>query len=268
MLKSNINITSNIYIRNSPELRNDLEYVQKITGAKRLRSIQSAYFGLQSIPFTSVQKNIVSGNQVCSAAKNGEMSYGPATVDGTIKWVNRCEYTACARYDRCLSLAGAEPMQRSSTETSSSDEESDLRDFFRKLGIQIQEDTVIFERDRNRSKLKDTEECDQTYTPPAEQSASEVKEAGNQYQLITTPDCIIHAPLESHIILNSGPGTGKTYTIIQRLIYLLEQDMCSAEEIYILCYTFRKKSGGKQAGRGGCRGGNPAVSLSYLCSDV
>ncbi|MGN0584508.1 MAG: UvrD-helicase domain-containing protein, partial [Ruminococcus sp.] len=40
-----------------------------------------------------------------------------------------------------------------------------------------------------------------------------------------------------HIILNSGPGTGKTYTIIQRLIYILANGLCPADEIYILCYT-------------------------------
>ena len=38
-------------------------------------------------------------------------------------------------------------------------------------------------------------------------------------------------------IITGGPGTGKTYTIIQRLIYLLEHELCAAEEIYILCYT-------------------------------
>lgn len=238
MLKSNINISSNIYIRSCRDIRKDKEYLQRITGAQRIRDLQNRFTGLESLTFSPVQESIASGNVICAYAKNGEMSYGPVMKEGRMHWINRCENETCPRYTSCTSVPGAQPIHREIRMDNASEEErEELREFFQRLGIQIQEDTVIFERDRNRSKLKDMEECEQTYTPPAEQPVTEVKEAGNQYQVITTPDCIIHAPLESHIILNSGPGTGKTYTIIQRLIYLLEQDMCSAEEIYILCYT-------------------------------
>lgn len=72
---------------------------------------------------------------------------------------------------------------------------------------------------------------------PTEQSAEEIQQASGQYREITAPDSIISAPIDSHIILNSDPGTGKTYTIIQRLIYILANELCDADKIYILCYT-------------------------------
>ena len=49
---------------------------------------------------------------------------------------------------------------------------------------------------------------------------------------------IIKAPLANHIIINAAPGTGKTYTAIERLKYVISQtepeDICT---ILMLCYT-------------------------------
>lgn len=230
MSESNIIIKSNIYIRSNPDIRKDRQYTEKITGAKRLREIKGHYVGLASIPFTPIQNEIVKGNQRCSYARNGEMSYGPVMVSGNLRWLNRCEYIACPGYNGCR----PQNISRNRLAENVVEEEKSLQDFFEKLGIIINDDTIEFKRDRNTAK---TEESPKEYTAPTEQVAKEILEAGREYVEITEPDCIISAPLDSHIILNSGPGTGKTYTIIQRLIYILANDLCPADEIYILCYT-------------------------------
>ena len=230
MIKYNISITSNIYIRNDPDIRKDRKYTEKVTGAKRLRDMRQRYTGFESIPLTSVQEQILSGNQTCSYAKDGEMSFGPVMVDGNLRWQSRCEYTACPGFNGCIpQVIPREPIIEDDAE-----EKKNLQEFFEALGIIIQDDVVVFERDRNTAKV---EENPKQYTVPTEQAVEEIKEISKQYIEITVPDCVVSAPLDSHIILNSGPGTGKTYTIIQRLIYILANNLCPADEICILCYT-------------------------------
>lgn len=235
MIKSNISIASNIYIRSDPDIRRDRKYTEKITGAKLLNDIRRRYVGFEAIPLTQVQNQILSGNQTCSYAKNGEMSFGPVMVDGVLRWQSRCEYTSCPGFNGCIPR---EIPRETVTEDDAEDKKS-LQEFFKKLGITIQDDTVVFERNRNTAK---TEESPKEYTAPAEQTVEELKEQSRQFFEITTPDPIVSAPLDSHILLNSGPGTGKTYTIIQRLIYILANKLCLADEIYILCYTRSAKS--------------------------
>lgn len=230
MIGSNICFKSNIYVRSDPDLRKDLQYAGKITGAKRLSEIQDQYTGLSSIPFTMIQNKIVKGNQRCSYAKNGEMSYGPVMINGDLRWINRCEYSGCPGIEGCR----PQEILRDRITEDSSEEDKSLQDFFEKLGIIINDDTIVFERDRNTA---ETEESPKEYSEPTEPAAEEIFKASKEYVEITEPDCIISAPLDSHIILNSGPGTGKTYTIIQRLIYILANNLCPADEIYILCYT-------------------------------
>lgn len=236
MIKSNISITSNIYIRKNPDIRKDSEYVKKIIGAKRIREIQKHYIGFEMIPLTDAQKEIASGNVTCALAKNGEMSFGPVMRDGIIRWENRCEYITCPHFnnDCCPQI-----IHRESLIDSDIEDRQNLQDFSKKLGIIIQDETVLFERDKNVEKL---EEPPKNYAAPVEQSVKEVKDASKKYIQIAESDCIIYSPLESHIILNSGPGTGKTYTIVQRLIHILKNNLCAAEEIYVLCYTRSAKN--------------------------
>ncbi len=230
MIKSNINITSNIYIRSDPDIRKDRKYTEKITGVKLLRDIRKRYTGFEAIPLTQVQNQILSGNQTCSNAKDGEMSFGPVMINGSLRWTSRCEYTACPGFNDCV----PQDIPRELVIEDDSEEKKNLQEFFEKLGIIIQDDTVVFERDRNTAK---TEESPKEYTAPTEQAVEVIRESSKKYLEITEPDCIVSASLNSHIILNSGPGTGKTYTIIQRLIHILANNLCPADEIYILCYT-------------------------------
>lgn len=193
MIKSNISIASNIYIRSNPDIRKDRKYTKKITGARRLRDIRQRYTGFDSIPLTSVQEQILSGNQTCSYAKNGEMSFGPVMVDGDLCWQSRCEYTACPGFNGCVPRA---IRRKPATEDDAEDKKS-LQEFFKKLGIIIQDDVVVFERDRNTARV---EENPKEYIAPTEQAVEEIKEISKQYIEITTPDCIVSAPLDSELV--------------------------------------------------------------------
>lgn len=234
MIKSNIGIKSNIYIRSDSILKKDKQYVEKITGARRLAQIQGQQGFFDRVKLTEVQKEIASKTVICSKAKNGEMSYGPVMVNGSLQWVNRCEYTACLSYKTCTANRSLKIILRSVREENEAEDPESLHEFLKALGIVISDNAVEFKKDKNTAKI---EESPKTYTPPKEQTAEEIKTASRKYTEITEPSRIISAPINSHIVLNSGPGTGKTYTIIRRLIYILSNNLCPAERIYILCYT-------------------------------
>ena len=239
MVESNINIVSNIYVRSDPDIKKDRQYTEKITGATRIKEIQNRYYGLNRIPLTDVQNKIAQESSTCSYAENGEMSFGPVLVDGVLKWKNRCESSNCRIYEKCVSGRVPKIIPRESLAEEDIKEEENLQKFSESLGIKIQDDTVVFERDRN---TRNVEENIKEYVKPTELSATSTVKDGKKYIKITEPDCIINSPLNSHIILNSGPGSGKTYTIIQRLIHILSNRLCPAEEIYILCYTRSAKN--------------------------
>ena len=48
---------------------------------------------------------------------------------------------------------------------------------------------------------------------------------------------VIEADVSERLIVNAGPGTGKTWSLIQRIIYLVNKLYVDPETIQILCFT-------------------------------
>jgi superfamily I DNA/RNA helicase len=48
---------------------------------------------------------------------------------------------------------------------------------------------------------------------------------------------IIRADEQEHIVVNAGPGTGKTYTLIQKIVYMVNTLNVDPEEILVLCFS-------------------------------
>lgn len=53
----------------------------------------------------------------------------------------------------------------------------------------------------------------------------------------STQQHIIESNTAERIIVNAGPGTGKTWTLIERLIYLINYGETVAEDILVLCFS-------------------------------
>ena len=45
------------------------------------------------------------------------------------------------------------------------------------------------------------------------------------------------ATTEGPVLITAGPGTGKTYTLVQRVIYLIEEHGVRPEEIFVATFT-------------------------------
>ena len=56
-------------------------------------------------------------------------------------------------------------------------------------------------------------------------------------QRIESAENIISSDIESRILVNAGPGTGKTHTVIERLKHLAKNDIIDPEYVFVLCFS-------------------------------
>ena len=128
MIKSNINISSNIYIRRHRDLYFDKQYIEQVVGANRLKEIKNRYSGsLSSIKLNKAQDEIANGTVKCSYDKSGEISYGPVLQNGSMCWENRCENISCAYYKICSTEQNFKAISREPVPMEDTQEEDDLR---------------------------------------------------------------------------------------------------------------------------------------------
>lgn len=53
----------------------------------------------------------------------------------------------------------------------------------------------------------------------------------------TAQNTVIKADPLRRSIINAGPGTGKTWTLIEKIIYMIENNLVEADRILVLCYS-------------------------------
>ncbi len=57
------------------------------------------------------------------------------------------------------------------------------------------------------------------------------------YEEIEEPKILIESPSESRILVNGGPGVGKTFTVIERLAFLAETEIVDLNSVVVLCFS-------------------------------
>lgn len=72
---------------------------------------------------------------------------------------------------------------------------------------------------------------------PAVPKPAAVKEINYSSFIETTQDEIIEAEHTERSIVNAGPGTGKTWTLIEKIIYMINEGQAAAENILVLCFS-------------------------------
>lgn len=236
---SNVSVKPNVYVRRDDELRRDTEYVGKITGADLLKKIKKNYYGIEAVKLSDVQENIAANQCVCTYAKNGEMSFGPVRRgDGSVAWVNRCGYTQCPRFESCEGREDIQTRRGAAGENASEEkarEKRDLADFFGPIGV-TWSDKGIYNKNLGKKAEGANSGNDEDHTEYTAQNVPGARD-GKFYEKISNPSRVINAPILSHIVINSAPGSGKTYTVIGRLIYIIEKQLCPADSICVLCRT-------------------------------
>ncbi|MCL1881013.1 MAG: hypothetical protein FWF76_02415 [Oscillospiraceae bacterium] len=107
MLKSNITVASNIYVRRFPQVQNDDEFVRRVYGHKALNVLKTRFPKSYAAKFTKPQIEEVRQRVGCRNSKNKERVWGRVWVDGKLAWSCRCENTACHKYEECMKLPNA-----------------------------------------------------------------------------------------------------------------------------------------------------------------
>ncbi|MCL1831507.1 MAG: hypothetical protein FWG45_01190 [Oscillospiraceae bacterium] len=116
MLKSNITIAPNIYVRSSADINKDEEFVRQVYGYKALNALRAKLPKTKpngDPSFTRPQTEEMRQNVTCRLGKTREHVYGKSEVDGKVVWSCRCEYNACHNYEKCMTLPNAVRIDRS-----------------------------------------------------------------------------------------------------------------------------------------------------------
>jgi hypothetical protein len=106
MTKSNIQITSNIFIRNNSNVLNDTNFLSKITGILSLNQLSRdiQINSLSKAQLTDWQEKLLNNTIQCSYYKpNNSATHGIVLINDKFVWSCRCEAVTCRKYKACTS---------------------------------------------------------------------------------------------------------------------------------------------------------------------
>ena len=233
MSASNVNIVSNIYIR-KPEsvegtrdnLNLDPDFVAQVSGATALAVVKKKSFGISSrIKLSYVQERELAESTPCTYSLKGEIPFGKVMRDGVLQYECRCENTTCKRFALC----NPKRFDRDAVEIIDEPVALQNTDIF--TWVDFFENKAEAEERKQINSVPDDETVD----------IKEITKDTSEFIQIDSTQAIteiIQSDIGSHILVNAGPGAGKTYTAIQRLLFVIGQvppDEC--DRILVLCYT-------------------------------
>ncbi|GHV54737.1 hypothetical protein FACS1894216_15360 [Synergistales bacterium] len=246
MSKSNITIASNVYNRVNDNILRDPNFVAKITDAAALKKLVPQLSDKLSPPdvkFSPWQSEALIESLSCWGNKGrNDTTHGLARVNDKYVWSCRCENSACqegkdCNYEYCMSDANAMRIVREPN---------------------VVEDKAVNDAPHLSFEYEYLGDISQIFEPPAEEEIETAAEEEPEpqeyltqpvvsdekgYTKIAEPTQIITAAIGSHILVNAGPGTGKTYTIIRRLEHIAKtQAVNDFGAVLVLCYTNAAKN--------------------------
>jgi len=268
MNNSNIKVRSNIYPRNG-RLAGDSEFVKRVRGRKALEKLLYLTSLKPERDLTDAQRSQLENDIKCFYNKKEDFTWGLAVRNGTEQWVCRCENHSCRFFDRCRPGITEEEINQLKqrrfekqnavfvTETEihrgfsarhsklfmeECDEKadkdstgSDIPDYGTVTGYKDIGQSSIAEKkqDSKKAPFHDIEVIDVSGIVHGT-ADSEVLNTGEDHAQME----VIRAPYESRIFVNAGPGTGKTYTLIERIKYLTRgENAIDTEEMIVLGFS-------------------------------
>ncbi|MGH4050192.1 MAG: UvrD-helicase domain-containing protein [Clostridium sp.] len=241
LIKSNITISSNIYNRTNKSVENDVEFVKNVSGHEALTVLKSKLRGaLINAKLSDIQLEEQLQGTSCSKAKSGEVTHGQVLIDGKIKWVCRCEYINCSKL--CSERKSHPQIVRKKTENNfiveSSFEFDSVNYEYLGLDFTVTDIGEIIEPPTSTQTI--SSKIDSIYVNKTTEAEPAVETS--KFDKVAESTIIIKADINSKILVNAGPGTGKTYTVIQRILYIIKNELASPDCVLILCYTRAAKA--------------------------
>lgn len=251
-MDSNITLRSNVYINQSAQ-RDDKRFLQHITDYRVLKRYKGSSYGFQNNIswMTPVQLEILRQGQPNCSLEKGTMSWGVPV--GGERMVCRCEQYDCPRFSICSKYSNFSLVSREIEKETAPQPEQ-----VTPLGLYTEQPEVIpevdespeFEEQNESTKIEekngDSASIEPIHAEPAPEvdeeattEHTETREIKSQVQpterQVVSQEIIINANIHDRIWVNAGPGTGKTYTVIQRLKKLLNDGIEGS--ILVLCFS-------------------------------
>lgn len=237
MSRSNIDVRSNIYVRNpqtfsqskdAPE--RDRRFAAEIMDADCLRLLMDrAEQNNVDLDISEVQWQLLV-IKPCEYCSTGEMTHGLVRRDGQLSVECRCSVEGCPHADMCG--------RTEFTEEEKDKAEDDLYKELAQLGLDIKDIFADPESKGEKNENSDEDEEHSAYSVDPEAIEQLMKDK-DEYFEISAADAesrVIGAPLSDVIFLNGTAGAGKTYTAVERLARVLEKDN-EHPKVLMLCCT-------------------------------
>lgn len=269
MYDSNISIKSNIYPRKG-YLHEDKEFISKIRDKKFLKQlVEKASLGKLQINtlLSNSQKFILERDfEKCYYNKDGDYTWGIANVNGEEKLVCKCREIECKRFLECRPDISPEEIEEIKQENRFIElkKVAELRKK-EKVENQLFLDIHLKRKDKQNKNNKNTKGTEVIKLPSMSTNVNIQKDYSSQKkeeskktdissidlkekkdkinkQTFDTDrdlqDVVIRAPIDKKILVNAGPGTGKTYTLVERLKYMIAKIKdVDPQEIMVLSFS-------------------------------
>ncbi|MCD8378041.1 MAG: UvrD-helicase domain-containing protein [Candidatus Gastranaerophilales bacterium] len=253
---STVAFKSNLQIISAKSIREDKRFLASVRDPFGLEFMRK-----RNLPMTPIQ--LVEFNKAsmhCVYAFEGDYPFGTVIdKNGAEKVVCKCININCGNFAQCRPDFKPEEMR-------SSDENSALKDAVqRALSIFSAESEPDDDQDGDISAASlifdstETDAPDSTISSetPVQLSTEDeiaVDEQENEQQkseeapetiedatfasfTVVEQGVIIRSAPEKRSVVNAGPGTGKTWTLIEKVKYMLNDDNVDPENILILCFS-------------------------------
>ncbi len=252
MVKSNVMPVSNVYVLKDDFCR-DKDFQAQVRGRDNIRLMLRTLAGLNFIQgevsleqhldkLTDLQRKEYEQGMACFYQKDkSDMFFGPVKSENGITVECRCYHTECKFFKRCRpgfdpgkdelpivrpdTWIPPEPRQeekyKPSREIPTDREEREMP--CDSDGVTGNTETFSFEPEPDVGDLPFLDLA-------ADESEKKCDDEGQKK--------IIRSAAETGMLVLAGPGTGKTYSVIEKLKYLVEEDdSLEAENIFLLCFT-------------------------------
>lgn len=268
-VRSNITIKSNVYVHKT-KFGFDKDFVRQVRGYPALKKLRECMGTFHHCSLTNAQEEeLASGSPYCCADKSGDMAWGTVIENNEPVFVCKCEKTDCEGFVRCSSLPKFRPIKRFQVIETVKKDEWIAPDFgllryldpedkivylnrkeeIRKLKYDKSEDAsdeiISKEKHISRDVTEDSDQSPGSIQKPnlklvqTKATSKETKESVRavRYEKIDDPNPIIEGGIREKVIVNAGPGTGKTYSVIKRLGFIINNELANPDNILVLCYS-------------------------------
>lgn len=232
-MESNITITSNIYPIKSRYLNEDKKYLNKVEGYEALSLLKQK----TRYELNSEQEIQYSNGQQCTYNLDGEFAWGLVkTADGDFKEKCRCRNEKCRLFSKCRKDYKTEE-QNIFKEGNSSKQERNNYTLIDIIPKKLNKDNKGNKENNLLPKgiVDSSESIFETKQIQVEKHKEVVED--KKYEFTTQKD-IIEASANLQLLVNAAPGTGKTYTLIEKIKYLYQvEGLEPTSELLVLCFS-------------------------------